>query len=113
MPRGKHTNHARGSNHPRWNDGRMVTEDGYVKVRVGVGHPLADPHGYAYEHIVVWAASDRRPPRRDELLHHKNGDKADNRLDNLERITRKRHSELHAAESQRDERGRFAGRKAA
>jgi hypothetical protein len=28
-------NAKRGSEHPRWNDGRMLNEDGYVKVRVG------------------------------------------------------------------------------
>lgn len=113
MKRAKHTNHVRGSNHHRWNDGPMISEDGYVKVRVGVDHPLADPKGYAYEHLVVWRAAGKPLPKPRELLHHKNEDKTDNRLDNLELITRKRHGELHAAESERDQRGRFATRSAA
>lgn len=113
MSRGKHTNHVRGSRHPRWNDGRMITDEGYVKVRVGVGHPLADCYGYAYEHLIVWAASGRRLPRADELLHHENEDKADNRLSNLKRIKRARHSQIHAAESERDSHGRFMARSAA
>lgn len=110
MPRGNHTNHVRGSAHPRWNKDRLLSTEGYVKVRVGVGHPLADSHGYVYEHLLVWAASGRRLPRADELLHHENEDKTDNRLSNLKRIKRARHSEMHAAASKRDAGGRFAAR---
>jgi HNH endonuclease len=113
MPRGNRTNHVRGSAHPRWNPGRIITEEGYVKVRVGVGHPLADPKGYAYEHLVVWRAAGKRLPKPHELLHHRDEDKANNRIDNLELITRKRHSQMHAAASERDAHGRFMERSAA
>lgn len=44
--RGRHGNHARASSNGRWNEGRIMNEDGYVKVRVGRDHPLADPNGY-------------------------------------------------------------------
>ena len=107
MSRGKHTNHARGSRHPRWNAGRIISTEGYVKVRVGVGHPLADPEGYAYEHLVVWVAAGRKLPRAHELLHHRNGDKADNRLSNLQLKTRAKHSAEHIATQPRDARGRL------
>lgn len=39
-------NHKSGSDHHRWNTGRILNEDGYVKVRVGADHPLADQNGY-------------------------------------------------------------------
>lgn len=96
-------NRPKGAAHYRWNGGRMLNEDGYVKVRVGVDHPLADPNGYAYEHIVVWCAAGRPRPALGETLHHKNEDKADNRLTNLELKTRVAHSKDHHAKLSDDQ----------
>jgi len=105
---GRHGNHARGQRNGRWNaDGRMLNEDGYVKIRVGRDHPLSDPNGYAYEHLVVWCAAGNKRPGVDETLHHKNDDKTDNRLSNLELLTRPNHARIHAAERGRDDLGRF------
>lgn len=80
----------------------MLNDDGYVKIRVGSDHPLADPNGYAYEHLVVWASAGRPLPADNELLHHKNEDKADNRLPNLELMKRSKHGELHIVQRSRD-----------
>lgn len=66
--RGTHKNHARGSACHRWNEGRMVASTGYVKVRVGKSHPLADANGYAYEHAVVWLAAGRPAHGPDEVI---------------------------------------------
>lgn len=73
----------------------LMDSHGYVKVRVGAGHPLADPNGYAYEHLVVWVAAGRARPGPDEILHHANGDKTDNRLENLELLSRAEHGLEH------------------
>lgn len=62
----------------------MVASNGYVKLRVGAEHPLADPNGYAYEHLVVWVSAGNPRPDRGWLLHHKNETKTDNRISNLE-----------------------------
>lgn len=93
--RGRHKNHINGPNHPKWNDDRLLSDHGYVKVRVGKDHPLADPNGYAYEHLVVWAAAGLRLPEPGEILHHKNETKTDNRLDNLELKTNVAHGIGH------------------
>lgn len=98
---------AKGSAHYRWNAGRMLSDDGYVKVRVGIDHPLADPNGYAYEHLVVWCAAGRQCPRDGETLHHQNEDKTDNRLENLELLTRSEHNAHHIAERGRRSNGQF------
>lgn len=102
MPRGKHSGHVRGALHHRWNAGRIVSSHGYIKVRVGPEHPLADRNGYAYEHLLVWLAATR-PLDPDEILHHQNGDKTDN----LERLTASEHAKRHNSNRVRDAAGRF------
>ena len=101
-------NRPTGARNGRWNAGRMVSSHGYVKVRVGVGHPLADSKGMAYEHRVVWAASGRPMPGPHETLHHRDGNKGNNRLDNLEVISRREHARLHAMARRRQQNGTFA-----
>lgn len=107
MARGKHSNHLRSGRHHRWNRARIINADGYVKVRVGRGHPLGDPNGYAYEHLVVWVAAGNPRPARNEVLHHRNGDRQDNRIANLEKLTRSVHNASHLVTRARDERGRL------
>lgn len=89
--------------HYRWKPGGSVATNGYVKLRVGKDHPLADPNGYAYEHLVVWVSAGNPRPPKGWLLHHKNEDKTDNRLGNLELKRRGVHNAEHlAAEQRRD-----------
>lgn len=97
MPRGKHKNHARASRQHRWSPGGSVSSNGYVKIRAGKHHPLADQNGYAYEHLVVWVSAGNSKPENDEILHHRNEDKTDNRLENLELMKRTDHSKMHHA----------------
>ena len=92
----------------------MLSEHGYVKLRVGVDHPLADPNGYAYEHLIVWISAGRPPPRDNQTLHHKDENKRDNRIGNLELLTRGDHNSLHLEAMERDPRtGRLVGKRAA
>lgn len=102
---GRHGHQARGARHPKWKNG-IVSSHGYVKIRVGKSHPLADPNGYAYEHHVVWYAAGRRlGPKQN--LHHRNGDKTDNRIENLELLSASDHAKEHTARRGRDALGRF------
>jgi len=108
MPRGKHGHHARANRQHRWNEKRMITREGYVKIRVGRTHPLADPNGYAYEHLVVWVSAGRSRPKRGFLLRHKNQVKTDNRIENLKLISRAEHNRLNNRQMPRMENGRFS-----
>lgn len=77
----------RGERHPHWRGGRHL-QKGYVLILADRDDPIAqamrDHRGYVPEHRLVLARALRRPLRRTEYVHHVNGDKADNRLENLE-----------------------------
>lgn len=75
---------ARGPRNGAWRGGRSVASNGYVLVRVGTSHHLADVRGYAYEHRVVAEQKLGRRLQDGELVHHLNENKQDNRPENLE-----------------------------
>lgn len=62
-----------------WHSGHQ----GYI-VRYEPGNPNAIKNGYVYQHRQVMADHLARPLRSKENVHHKNGVKSDNRLENLE-----------------------------
>ncbi len=70
------------ANH-NWQGGRVTDPRGYVLIRVGVGHHLADVRGYAYEHRLVVEEKLGRRLRLGEQVHHLNENKSDNRPENL------------------------------
>ncbi len=67
-----------------WRGGKSIASNGYVLVRVGKEHHLADVRGYAYEHRLVAESKLGRRLERGEIPHHINGVKTDNRPENLE-----------------------------
>jgi len=68
---------------PNWKGGRSIASSGYVLIRVGQDHHLADVRGYAYEHRIVAEQILGRRLRKGEQPHHINGNKQDNRPENL------------------------------
>ena len=67
----------------RANGEGTVDKDGYRKLYLPL-HPNARKTGCVYEHTVVMAESLGRPLLPNEEVHHKNGNRLDNRLENLE-----------------------------
>lgn len=95
----------RGTNHHSWNGGRYLHASGYYYA-LAYGHPFAK-NDYVYEHrLVMERHLQKTNPahealedgflKRSWVVHHKNGNKADNNLKNLEALPRgKHHSWIH------------------
>ena len=61
-----------------------MASNGYVLVKVGAAHHLADSRGYAYEHRLVAEKKIGRPLQRGEIVHHLDRCKTNNAPENLE-----------------------------
>lgn len=75
--------HLRGPNSSFWKGGRQVLKSGYVLV-YAPGHPNSQKNNRILEHRLVMSQVLGRPLKPHENPHHKNGNKQDNRPDNLE-----------------------------
>lgn len=77
-------NHAdiSGDKNPRWNGGRRSDKDGYIIVFCP-DHPYRDGDNYVREHRLIMEQSLKRFLHPTEVIHHINGVKDDNRVENL------------------------------
>ena len=76
-------NKRRGANNKNWKGGKFLDKNGYV-LKLCTGHPKAIRGGYVLEHRLVMEERLGRHLLTHENVHHINGDRADNRITNLE-----------------------------
>lgn len=90
---------------------RKKDKDGYFRVYAGL-HPFACGRLMIFEHVMLMELSINRKLLSTEVVHHINHVRSDNRMENLQLMTRKEHCRLHGEESAlkkaRVENGRFA-----
>lgn len=70
---------------------------GYVLV-YAPKHPHAHRDGYIMEHTVIMERHIGRYLRANECVHHKNRNRADNRIENLELMDKHEHHVMHGKE---------------
>lgn len=84
-----------GENNDYWKGGRVFDSRGYVLVKTP-NHPRAKRQGdYVFEHILKVEKAIGRHLYEGEIIHHINGIKDDNRLDNLYITNPSEHSTMH------------------
>jgi hypothetical protein len=75
---------ARGPTHPAWLGGEYKAKDtGYVRIR-NPNRSDADKREYVQKHVFIMSEFLGRLLVKGESVHHKNGIRDDNRLENLE-----------------------------
>ena len=91
--RGKPKINCQREKHGRWKGGR-INRSGYILVLISE-HPYADTLGYVREHRLVMEKKLGRYLTPQEEIHHLNGIKNDNRIENLSLSDRRSHQTLH------------------
>ena len=87
-------------NDEQYHKGYIRTWAGYIKINKP-DHPRADAKGYVHEHVLVAESAIGRYLKDDEVAHHINGIKDDNRLENLRVMDRAKHKSIHSRKSRK------------
>lgn len=78
-----------------YHKGYIITHNGYKLIKAPENHPKKDCKGYVREHILIMEQSLGRYLTDDEVVHHINGNKLDNRIENLIVLTKREHKIVH------------------
>ena len=71
--------------------------DGYITIYYPT-YPSSNSEGFVMEHRYLMERHIGRPLDKNEVVHHINHDRTDNRLENLMLLTASEHAKLHAKE---------------
>lgn|SRR5215211_4651634 len=100
----KHRHYPRGAQLYNWKGGVTIHSAGY-RLILKPDHPTADTHGYVPEHrLVMEQHIDRYIDTEKEAIHHINGIRDDNRIENLQLTTPTEHQWIHHKISDLDKR---------
>ena len=91
-----------GEHAANWKGGVRTTKHGYRQI-LSPGHPRSDSSGYVMEHIAVWEKETGIPVPIGCVIHHLNGNKQDNRIENLCMMQFGAHTKFHHTGLKRSE----------
>lgn len=81
-----------------WKGGRRIESSGYIEV-YHPEHPFARANGYIKEHRLIMEKFLNRTLTNNENVHHINGIKSDNRIENLELWTKSQPCGIRVSDS--------------
>lgn len=77
-----------------WKIEKIIKKGEYLYAKV-LGHPNATKHGYVLEHRIVMENHLVRLLNKSEIVHHKDGNKKNNKIKNLEVMSHSSHCKYH------------------
>ena len=83
-----------GKKHPNWKGGRIICKNNYIFIRIYPNNPyfpMTSKMGYVSEHRLIIAQELGRCLETKEIVHHINGNKHDNRHENLLLVSAQEH----------------------
>jgi len=98
--------YSTGSRNGNWKGGVSYDGLGY-KMIYKPNHPYAKNKKYVYKHRIVMEEKLGRYLKTNEIVHHRNVNITDNRLDNLELLTKSEHMKKHFLDRKRNRKGQF------
>lgn len=79
--------------HHNWKGGRRLTTQGYILIHAP-NHPNAKKN-YYFEHRIIVEKHIKRILKKSEHVHHINGIRTDNRIENLQILSNSEHCFIH------------------
>lgn len=83
-----------GSLAANWKGGKRKTGSGYKQILMPE-HPSSDCQGYVMEHTLIAEKNIGRQLTNEEVTHHIDGNKENNKEENIEVLSRSQHVQLH------------------
>ena len=84
----------KGNNNPNWKGGRIISKDGYIYVKKR-DHKFANSGGYCPEHRIVYEEYYKCCLIPWAIIHHIDGDKQNNNINNLKAMKQSDHARIH------------------